>query len=176
MQNLKDTKTALDRAARLVAERPAFGQRTYYATATLNGSMECLIREKHHDLIADVPPGMGGTDQGPSPSCLLRAAMASCVAIGIRSFAIRAEVEVEQVQVRFETDVDARGQLGVCASAAPGFEAGRLQISVYSCETPDAVKAVVQQSLTLSPMLDAVRCRTPIETCVKVILTQETAR
>ncbi len=176
MQSLNDTKAALDRAVRLVAEKPAFGQRSYHATATLNGSMECLIREKHHDLVADVPPSMGGTDQGPSPAGLLRAAMASCVAVGIRSFAIRADVEVGQIDVRFETDVDARGQLGVCASAAPGFEAGRLHIRVFTSEPPETVDAIVQRSLELSPLLDAVHCRTPIETHVKVIPIRESAQ
>ena len=170
---MQAAKAALNRAARIVQVKPEFGQRTFAATAVLEDGMRCKLREKDIELIADVPASMGGENAGPTPTMLLRCAMASCIAIGIKSFAARADIPLGRIDVRFETDVDARGQLGVSAAAAPGFEAGRLMIRVQTAADPASVHRAIDRSLAFSPLLDAVRCRTPIELAIEVNEQQE---
>jgi putative redox protein len=58
---------------------------------------EIEIRE--HRLIVDEPEDSGGTDQGPSPSELLAAALASCTAITIEMYADRKEWGLGTVEV-----------------------------------------------------------------------------
>lgn len=169
MQDTRTAKSALERTIKAVKARPEFGQRTYTATATLENGMTCAVTEKNHNLIADLPTAMGGDNEGPSPGALLRCAMASCVAIGIKSWAIRSDLTINCVDVRFEADSDARGELGICDAVAPGFEAGRLHIRVVSPDAPDAVRDAIKTSLTYSPLMDAVHFRTPIEVETQII-------
>lgn len=58
---------------------------------------ELKIRE--HSLIADEPKELGGTDQGPTPSELLAAALGSCMAITMRMYADRKAWPLDGVDV-----------------------------------------------------------------------------
>ena len=57
------------------------------------------IEIREHRLIADEPEDSGGTDQGPSPTELLAAALASCTAITIEMYADRKEWGLGTVEV-----------------------------------------------------------------------------
>ncbi|MCI4646400.1 MAG: OsmC family protein [Hyphomonadaceae bacterium] len=156
MSDLDPIRTALKRATRTVTLKPAFGQRTYANTATVRSGLACNIAEGKHDLISDVPPGMGGSGQGASPSMLFRSAVSGCLAIGLKMWAARQNVPVEEISVTVETDVDARGQLGVACKAAPGFEAIRVTIEIASNAPAEAIGAVIEKTLRTSPMIDAI--------------------
>ena len=157
MSSREDIRDALDRASRTVAQKPSFGQRVYTNIAVIEDGLSCRMHEKNSILTADLPRGMGGDDTGPSPSVLFRAAISSCVAMGVKMWAARRDVEIARVEVCVETDVDARGQLGVAEAVAPGFGAIRLQIRLESCADPDLLNEIVQTSLRYSPLMDALR-------------------
>jgi len=55
-----------------------------------------------HSLIADEPPDRGGTDEGPSPTRLLAAALASCTAITVEMYADRKGWELPDLRVEVE--------------------------------------------------------------------------
>ena len=156
MSDLDPIRTALERATRTITLKPAFGQRTYDNTATVRAGLACSIAEGKHSLVSDVPPGMGGSGQGPSPSMLFRSAVSSCVAIGLKMWAARQDVPMEEISVTVETDVDARGQLDVPCDAVPGFEAIRIGIEIVSDADTAAIGKVVEMTLRTSPMMDAI--------------------
>jgi putative redox protein len=57
------------------------------------------IEMREHRLIADEPEDKGGGDQGPRPTELLAASLASCTAITIEMYADRKEWDLGQVEV-----------------------------------------------------------------------------
>lgn len=155
MSSLENIKQALDRAAGIVGARPSHGQRVYTSTAVVEDGLACRIEEKSYTLVADLPRSMGGDDSGPTPSALLRAALSSCVAMGVKMWAARKDVAVDRVEVRVETGVDARGQLGAADEVTPGFEDIRILISVDSKADPSTLQEIIQTSLRYSPLIDA---------------------
>lgn len=147
-------KQALERAAKTVSLRPERGQRVYRNVAIVGEGTQCLVEEAGRELIVDVGKALGGNDAGPTPSAVLRSALGGCVAIGVKLWAARHDVPVERVEVVLETDVDARGQLGVDAAVTPGFGAIRLEITVTSGAAAEVVEEVVEASLRASPLWD----------------------
>jgi uncharacterized OsmC-like protein len=162
----QEIRTALERAAKAVTLKPEFGQRVYVNTAVVEDGLTCRMHEKQHVLTADLPPAMGGNDRGPSPVVLMRAALSSCVAMGIKMWAARKGVDVGRIEVRVETDVDARGQFGVAEDIAPGFEDMRFHIHVDSAADQKAVQDVIDTSLRFSPLVDAMQRTQSINTQV----------
>ena len=154
MQSPESMKQALERSTKAVTMRPAVGQYTHKNTAVIEGGARCRVQEKKFDFVVDVPPSIGGGGAGPTPGALARSALTSCVAIGIKLWAARAELPVTYVEVRLEADVDARGELGVDDDIAPGFLNMTLIIDVKSPAPSAEVEAVIARSLKYSPLFD----------------------
>lgn len=57
-----------------------------------------------HGLLADEPTERGGADEGPSPTGLLAAALASCTAITVEMYADRKGWELPELRVEVEVD------------------------------------------------------------------------
>jgi putative redox protein len=58
--------------------------------------------ESGHELRVDEPTAAGGTDTGPSPTRLLGASLASCIAITVEMYAQRKGWDVGAVEVDVE--------------------------------------------------------------------------
>jgi putative redox protein len=69
------------------------------AVARRRKGYEHEIEIREHRLIADEPEDRGGGDQGPKPTELLAASLASCTAITIEMYADRKEWGLGQVEV-----------------------------------------------------------------------------
>ncbi len=162
MQTLEFTKKALARSTKAVTLRPSKGQYTHKTSAVIDSGTACRIREKRLDMIVDVPASIGGGGVGSTPGALVRGALASCIAIGIKLWAARADMEIDFVDVHLEADVDARGELGVDDDVAPGFLDLRLKISVRSDAPTEDVEAVIARSLKYSPLFDVFSNEQPI--------------
>jgi len=168
MKTSPQIKAALDRAASMVKAKPSIGQRTYKSIATVSNGLACAIQEKEWSFASDTPEAMGGDNGAPSPSTLFRAAVSGCVAMGIKMWAARSEIAIEHIEVCFATDVDARGQFGVCDQVSPGFENADLHIRVVTDAAEADARSVIDASLHHSPMIDALKDSFPIQTRVEI--------
>jgi putative redox protein len=72
------------------------------AIARRRNGYEHEIEIREHRLISDEPSRRGGTDQGPTPTELLAASLASCTAITIEMYAGRKEWELGAVEVEVD--------------------------------------------------------------------------
>ena len=154
MQTLEFTKTALARSTKAVTLRPQKGQYTHTNSAVIENGTACFVREKKFQMLVDVPPSIGGGGAGPTPGTLVRSALTSCIAIGVKLWAARADMQIDYVDVQLEADVDARGEMGVDDDIAPGFLVTRLIISVRTNAPKEDVEKVITRSLKYSPLFD----------------------
>ncbi len=83
---------------------------------------ETRMRFGKHELIADEPEHIGGTDKGPSAGTYLKMSLAACTAITLRMYADRKGWEVDEFIVkvdyqrqegttRFHRTVEVKGNL-----------------------------------------------------------------
>jgi putative redox protein len=71
---------------------------------SLNDGFRARITAGAHQLIADEPTEVGGTDQGPSPYELLLAALGSCTAMTLKLYIERKQLPVTDVEVLLSFD------------------------------------------------------------------------
>jgi putative redox protein len=70
-----------------------------HAVARRREGYEHEVEIREHRLIVDEPETSGGRDQGPTPTELLSASLASCTAITIEMYADRKEWDLGEVEV-----------------------------------------------------------------------------
>ncbi len=169
MHDMQSIKSALERAVKVVRLQPTRGQRVYRNIATVGDGVACQVEEAGRSLCLDVGKAVGGDDSGPNPSMLLRSAMSGCVAIGIKQWAARSDVQIDHVEVALETDVDARGQLGVRDDVTPGFQAVRMMITVTSPAAREEIENLVSVSLRYSPLIDVFQNPQPVMHQVELV-------
>jgi putative redox protein len=71
------------------------------------GGYRCRLSVRDHELYADEPESVGGTDSGPTPTELLIAAVASCFTMALAHVARQQDVTLpDDLEVRAEGESD----------------------------------------------------------------------
>lgn len=134
--------------------KPNRGHITAATTARLTDGLRCEIEEGPWKLAVDMPIKAGGEETAPTPGMLGRGALASCLAIGIATWAARLGVPIAALEVEVEADFDARGELGMGDDIPPGYSEVRYAIRLESAAPWHRVEEVLENAERYSPYLD----------------------
>lgn len=166
---MAEIRESLENAVRYLSEHPDEARYTdSYARATLGEALRVHVDGPNSErIVTDMPAGVGGRGEEPSPGWLLRAAIASCVAQTIGMEAAREGVSLTSLEVEVDSESDDRGILGMdeAVPAGPlstrigirargtGVEEGRLRELLARgagrCPVYDATKRAVEVSLEI---------------------------
>jgi uncharacterized OsmC-like protein len=130
--NEEQIRTAIDRNVKAVSLRPSVGQGTAVTTARLRDGLTCDITEGPWTLVAGMTEKYGGTNAGPNPGVLGRAALGSCLVIGYAMWAARLGVPLDALEIEIHASYDVRGELGVNDEVRPGYSEIRYVVTVAS--------------------------------------------
>jgi uncharacterized OsmC-like protein len=164
-----DIRESIENAVRYVSEHPDEARYTdSFARATLDERLRAEVEGPAGErLVTDMPEGIGGRGERPSPGWLLRAAIASCVASTVGMEAAREGVTLRSLEVEVDSKSDDRGILGMDDSvpsgpltarvrvraAAEGVEAGRLRKLIERgtgrCPVYDATARAIELTLEI---------------------------
>lgn len=166
---MSDIKESIANAVRHLSEHPDEARYTdSFARARLDEALRVEVTGPAGlRLVTDMPAGVGGRDEEPSPGWLYRASLASCVATTIGMEAAREGVTLRSLVVEVDSESDDRGILGMdeavpagplsmrirIRAAADGVEEGSLREVVARgagrCPVCDATKRAVEVSLDI---------------------------
>jgi uncharacterized OsmC-like protein len=166
---MADIKESIENAVRYLSEHPDEARYTdSFARATLGEALRVEVEGPDGlRLVTDMPTGIGGREEEPSPGWLYRAAIASCVASTIGMEAAREGVALRSLEVEVDSESDDRGILGMDESvpaaqlstrvrmraAAVGVEEGPLwellERGAGRCPSLDATRRAIDVSLEI---------------------------
>ena len=110
------------------------------------------IHVRHHRVVCDEAPDMGGADAGPNPSELLLGALGSCVAMTLQMYAGRKGWETGDIRV----DLSSRDENGAfiverrLSFGAPLTEVQRTRLSEIAAKCP--VSRRITGTVEIRPM------------------------
>jgi uncharacterized OsmC-like protein len=125
-------KEAVERSAKAVTLKPSVGQGTAVTKIRLREGLACDIQDGPWTLVAGMTEKYGGSNEGPNPGVLGRAALGSCLAIGYAMWAARLGVPIDGLEIEVQADYDVRGELGVADAVRPGYSGIRYIVTVSS--------------------------------------------
>ncbi len=146
MANDGQIAKALNRVAEVFAKKPETALDTDRATARLEDGLKCIVTQGEHSAVMDMGEVMGGESAGPTPGFFGRAALISCIAMGLKIEAVRAGVVFDSIDVSVEMDWDNRGMFGM-NDAPAGPLAIRVEIDIQSRADNATIQAVVDEGL-----------------------------
>ena len=145
-----------NRVKDVFTKRPESALDTTYATAEITEGLTCTFTQGDVVAIMDMPEIMGGSNKGQSPGFHARAAIAGCVAIGIKQAAAADDIACEAIRVELEMDFDDAAMFGLGHNKASPLDT-RLKIHITSASEPDIIEALVSRVLERDPYYLALR-------------------
>lgn len=155
------------RAIEVFSRRPERALVVNRGTAVVRDGLSCTYEQDGHSLVLDMPRAIGGSDEGMAPGFYGRAAICSCLAIGIKMTASREDIHIEAVQVDIEQDWDNRGVLAM-DGARPVPSETRIAIHVTSPEPKHLLEEMLNRALSGDPWFLAFRDAQPVRTVISV--------
>ncbi|MEM6323187.1 MAG: OsmC family protein [Pseudomonadota bacterium] len=150
------------RAIAVFGKRPNHAQVTNTGTATVKDGLVCAFSDGTHATSVDMPEAIGGTGTAPSPGYFGRAAICSCIAIGVKMTAARDGLALNGVSVSIEQDFDNRGVLGMPGANAAPLKT-RIEIAVNSPAPSQSVIDLVDRALQIDPWFLAFSQAQPVQ-------------
>jgi uncharacterized OsmC-like protein len=168
MATAQDIGTSIQRLERAVAGRPGFGVTTGAAVATLSAGLRCTVEDGPWHIEADLSDRIGGTGAAPTPTALVRAALASCMAMTYRLRAARRGVPLTSVRVTVESESAVAGMLLAASGEPAGFRSIRYHVEIDSPAPHDEVMELIDEGDGLSPVLDVLTTALSVERTVTI--------
>lgn len=157
-----EIRQAIERNVKVVSARRTVGRGTAVTRVTLRDGLACDIREGPWALTAGMTEKYGGTNEGPNPGVLGRAALGSCLAIGYGMWAARLGVPIASLEVEIQADYDVSGELAVDDAVRPGYGAMRYVVRVDSPAPEDDVRRVIDTADRYSSWRDVIANEMPL--------------
>jgi uncharacterized OsmC-like protein len=164
-----DIAAALERVELLLTKRASVGlQDDTPCSARWTGQLGVVATHPGgRSVPTDMPREFGGNGEAVSPGWLLRAALASCTATCIVMAAARASIELDLLEVDADSVSDMRGFFGMPGDGERPAPAAPLdlQLTVRIAAAGvggDRLRALVEATRTIIPVLAAVEGATPV--------------
>jgi uncharacterized OsmC-like protein len=144
-----------ERKVRLLRAKPSFARSAGTATARMGEGFACAVSSGPFTLSLDLGEADGGRGAAPGPGQVMRSAVAACLAMGYRQWAVRLGVPMDDVEVEMTCELDARGQLGMDEAGVPArWQRVVWTVRVVSSADEPEVLRVLDHADRTSPMLD----------------------
>ena len=107
-------------------------------------------------VVIDEPEARGGTNQGPSPTETLMAALIGCTNVITHKIAHKHGIEIKSLDVRVETQFDRRG-VSLEEEIAVPFPEIKLIVDLTTDASPEAVEMVKTELAKFCPVSKVLR-------------------
>ena len=153
-------RESIENAVGYLSEHPDEARYTdSYARATLGEALRVEVEGPDGEhIITDMPGGVGGRGEEPTPGWLFRAAIASCVASTIGMEAAREGVALTSLEVEVDSESDDRGILGMEPTVPAGPLSTSIRIRAKAGSVEDnRLHAILERGAAQCPVCDAAK-------------------
>ena len=167
----RNVKESIESAISFLHDNPQKARYTdTAATASIEDTLRChAVAPDGTGIRSDMPPGVGGGGEAPSPGWLMRAALANCDATLIAMRAAQLGIALSELEVVVDSESDDRGLLAMDHSVPAGPLSMRTRIRIRSDgSSEEELRELIEWAERHSPVADAIRRAVPMRTEVEI--------
>ena len=134
------------------------------AIATLDDALTVTVTDPDgRSITTDMPKGVGGGDNAPSPGWLFRAALAACDTTLIAMRAAMLGVELDRLEVTVDSVSNDYGILGIDESTPAGPLSVRTNVKIGAKDADGAtIRELVEWAVAHCPVADGTKRAIPM--------------
>lgn len=126
------------------------------ATASTEGGFKTRVQARQFSHLLDEPTDWGGSDQGMTPVESLLASLAGCMSVGVRFYAKKFSVQIDDIQVHVDGELDPRGIMGM-----KGFRIGlssiQYKFNISSSSPQENIDQLIEYAKQHCPVGDTIK-------------------
>ncbi|HZP21140.1 MAG TPA: OsmC family protein [Bauldia sp.] len=166
---MNDIRQSVEAAIAYLRSHPAEARYTdSRATATLEKGLRFRVKGPGGEsILTDMPKGIGGDGEAPSPGWLFRAALAACDASLIAIEAARENIDLARLEVAVESQSDDRGILAMDPSIPAGPLSIQVRVILQGNAGGDRLRDLAQRALGHCPVHEAAGRPVPVTVTVE---------
>ena len=126
------------------------------------GACQEFSRDEPFVFQKDEPHILLGTDKGANPVEYALAALAGCLTTSLVYHAAAQGIELEEVESKFEGDLDLHGFLGMDEIVRNGYETIRVTFNIKADAPEEKLQELVELAQKRSPVFDIVTNSVPV--------------
>jgi uncharacterized OsmC-like protein len=123
---------------------------------TFSGLGQEHMHRQAFAIDADHPEIFASEDNGATPTEIVLAALASCLAAGVATVATNRGVQLHAVTATVQGNMDLQGILGIDPEVRNGFDGIKVTFDVDADASPADIEAIVAQSQRRSAVFDII--------------------
>lgn len=146
--------------------------------STVNGfghAAQELQRAKSFLVHADEPLVLLGRDRAPNPAEYLLAALAACVTTSLVYHAAARGIKIQEVESKFEGDLDLQGFLGLDENVRNGYQTIRMTLAIRADVTDEQLDELAGLGPKFSPIFDSITNGVPVMVRAERLKAEEAA-
>lgn len=105
----------------------------------------------------DEPPVLLSNDKAPNPVEYLLHALAGCITTTLIYHAAAKGIRIDEMETKYEGDIDLRGFLGLPGARKKGYEEIRISVKVKGDATEEEIEELVKLAESRSPVFNSLK-------------------
>lgn len=140
------------------------------ACEMLPNGMQCKVSmgEKPHEYIIDAPPGLDGTDEGPSPLLAILASIGACIIAVTKFWSKILDIPIEELKVFSRGHINLGAIFGIDDNLLPGYDKLEPVIRIKSSAPKEKVEEMMNKVLSHCPVITNFNGASPIQPTLQI--------
>ena len=145
---------------------PSKGEKNFVVECTmLNEGLQTHIKmgAKPFEYIIDAPPGLDGTNEGPSPLLVILASVGACIVAVTRFWAKIMDIEIKELKVLSRGHINLAAIFGIDDNMLAGYDKLEPVIKIKSPAPKEKVEELLDKVMSHCPIVTNMNGASPIK-------------
>ena len=130
--------------------------------------VECTMGAKPFKVLIDAPPGLDGTNEGPSPLLIILTSIGACIAAVTKFWAKIMDIKIEKMTVFSRGHINLASIFGIDENMLAGYDKLEPIIKIKADAPEEKVKEMMDKVLSHCPIITNMGGATPIKPKVQI--------
>lgn len=128
---------------------------------------EVKMGAKPHIWMIDAPPGLDGTDMGPSPLLAILGSIGACIIAITKFWAKIMDIQIDEMKVYSRGHINLGSLFGIDDNMLPGYDKLEPIIRIKSPESEERINEMMEKVYSHCPVITNFKGATPLKVSFK---------